>query len=141
MRMQNEEKCEHSQFCIRILRSKFLWPVRKAIVSSPLATPPQTSLLPRTTIAPPAESRHGTSRTRNRSAEESSPRSATVVRSSRSSHLVDRDRHDLVAALGMVGHAAHPLGHAREDRVAAVEVWLRRVRDEELRAAGVGAGE
>src|SRR4051812_26964103 len=106
MRMQNEEKRRHSQFCIRILRSKFPWPNRQAIVSSPIATQSQTAPLPRTKAEPPSESRRETSRTKIRSAEEPSPRSATAFRSSRpSSHLVDGDGDDLVAALGLVGHA------------------------------------
>ena len=48
---------------------------------------------------------------------------------------------DAVAALGLVDDRVHPVEHTAEDRVAAVEVRLRRVGDEELRAAGVGPGE
>src|SRR5207302_2858046 len=58
-----------------------------------------------------------------------------------SAALVDYDRLHLVAALRLIDHRGHPLGHPAENRVAAVEVRLRRMGDEELRAAGVRAGE
>src|SRR5207248_3932460 len=110
-------------------------------VADSAAIPRRTTLLQQTATEPPSGYCRETSRTRIRSAGRSSRRSAADVRSSPSSPLVDRDRHDLVAALGLVDHAAHPLDHASEAGVAAVEVRLRRVRDKELRAAGVGAGE
>src|SRR5438132_9226423 len=55
--------------------------------------------------------------------------------------LVDGDRINAVAALGLIDDATHPFVCAREDRIATVEMRLRRVRDEELRAAGIGTGE
>src|SRR2546423_7932438 len=50
--------------------------------------------------------------------------------------LRDGDAAYSVAARDAVNHV-HAFDHSTEDRVAAVEVWLRRVRDEPLRAARV----
>src|SRR5829696_7150299 len=57
-----------------------------------------------------------------------------------SSALGDGDGADAVAAHDAVDDV-HPLDDAAEDRVAAVEVRLRRVRDEPLRPARVLARE
>src|SRR5437667_7115296 len=58
-----------------------------------------------------------------------------------SAALVDYDRLHLVAALRLIDHRGHPLSHPAENRVAAVEMRLRRMGDEELRAAGIWPGE
>src|SRR5207237_8425211 len=47
-------------------------------------------------------------------------------------------RLESIAALGLIDDRVHPVGEAAEDRVAAVEMRLGRVRDEELRPARVG---
>src|SRR5258707_5463965 len=54
---------------------------------------------------------------------------------------LNHDRLHQITPLRMIHDAAHSVLYASEDRVPAIEVGLRRVRDEELGASSVGAGE
>src|SRR5437763_11239067 len=65
-------------------------------------------------------------------------RGARELAKRRQSSPVDHNRLDAIAALGLIDDRVHPVGDAAEDRVAAVEMRLGRVRDEELRPARVG---